>query len=95
MTKETQKVESVKNKRFTVLENGTEVLNFLKKEEATEAVKMLQKEFKPMIILIDNQEKVSTHYKKTIHEKNYRIVAGNYEKDIKPKAIAEVTETVK
>lgn len=94
MTKETQKVESVKIKRFTVLENSTEVLNTSKKEEAETAIENLIKESKPVLKLLDNQLKTSLHYTKTINQKNYRIQAGNFEKDsiAKPASINEVTE---
>ena len=94
MTKETQKVESVKIKRFTVLENNTEVLNTSKKEEAENAIENLRKESKPVLKLLDNQLKTSLHYTKTINQKNYRIQAGNFEKDsiAKPASTTEVIE---
>ncbi|PIF33017.1 hypothetical protein CLU81_3587 [Flavobacterium sp. 9] len=93
MTKEIPKAESLKRKRFTVLENRSEVLNTSKQEEATEAIKTLQKESKPLIVLLDNQNKTSTHYSKTINQKNYRIEAGNFENDSVAKPTAEAAET--
>lgn len=94
MTKEAQKVESVKIKRFTVLESFTEVINTSKKEEADDAIEKLKAESKPLLKLLDNQKKTSLHYTKTINQKNYRIEAGNFEKDsvAKPTSTAEVTE---
>lgn len=94
MTKEAQKVESVKIKRFTVLENFTEVIHTSKKEEADDAIEKLKAESKPLLKLLDNQKKTSLHYTKTINQKNYRIEAGNFEKDsvAKPTSTSEVTE---
>jgi hypothetical protein len=94
MNKEVKKSESVKVKRFTVLENAQEVLNTAKREEADERIASLQKELKPSIVLLDNLEKKSTRYSKTINQKNYRIEAGNFEKDAvtKPTEVAEIEE---
>lgn len=94
MTKEAQKAESVKIKRFTVLESFTEVINTSKKEEADDAIEKLKAESKPLLKMLDNQKKTSLHYTKTINQKNYRIEAGNFEKDsvAKPTSTAEVTE---
>jgi hypothetical protein len=93
MKEEVKKAESVKTKRFTVKDNGKEVLNTAKREEADEKVTELQKEFKPLIIFLDNQEKRSTQYSKTIHQKNYRIEAGTYDIDSITKTTPEVTVT--
>ncbi len=93
MTKEATKVESVKTKRFTVKDGKLEVLNTSKKEEADAKVKALQTELKPLILLIDNQEKKSTKYSKTINQKNYRIEAGNFETDTALPPVVETTET--
>jgi hypothetical protein len=93
MKNQNEKTESVKIKRFTVLENGIEVLNTSKTEEIAEKVEVLKKEFKPRIIVLDRHSKTSIHHTKTIHQKNYRIEAGNYEKDSVVKPAPEVTET--
>ncbi|MDI6033034.1 hypothetical protein QLS91_08100 [Flavobacterium sp. LB2P84] len=93
MTKQIERVESVKTPRFTVLENGVEVLKASKIELAFERVKLLQAELKPLIVLLDHKEKTSTHYSKTIHQKNYRIEAGNFDIDTAVPPVAEVPET--
>lgn len=93
MTKETQKVESVKKPRFQVLENGVEVLKASKIELALERVQLLQTESKPLIILIDNKEKKSIRYCKLPHQKNYRIETGNFEADAAVPVVAETPTT--
>ena len=93
MTKEIKKDESVTKPRFIVLENGVEVLKASKKELADARVQSLQEAFKPLIILVDHKEKTSTHYTKTINQKNYRIEAGDYEKDTDLPPVAEVPQT--
>jgi hypothetical protein len=93
MNKNIKKVESVKKPRFIVLENGVNVLNASKKELADERVQSLQAELKPLIILLDNKEKTSMHYSKTIHQKNYRIEAGNFDIDTAVPPVAVVPET--
>lgn len=93
MKEELKKAESVKTKRFTVKENGQEVLATSKKTEADDKIKSLQAEFKPLIILLDHQDKKSTRYSKTINQRNYRIEAGNFEKDSIIKANPEVPAT--
>ena len=86
-----EKAESVKTKRFTVLENGKQVLTTAKKTEATDKVKLLQEESKPLIILLDSKEKNSKRYSKTINQRNYRVEAGNFEIDSITKATPEAT----
>jgi hypothetical protein len=93
MENQIEKAESVKTKRFTVKENGQEVLATSKKTEADKKIKSLQKEFKPLIILLDHQDKKSTRYSKTINQQNYRIEAGNFEVDSIIKPIPEVPAT--
>jgi len=93
MKKEIEKTEDVKKPRFIVLVNGEVALNASKKELADETVQLLQKELKPVIILLDNKEKKSTQYTKTIHQRNYRVQAGNYEKDSVLKPAPEVNQT--
>jgi hypothetical protein len=93
MTKEIQKVESVKKPRFIVLENGVEVLKASKIELAEEKIISLQAELKPLIVLIDHKEKRSTHYSKTINQQNYRIEAGNFDIDTALPPVSEVPET--
>ena len=93
MTKEIQKVESVKKPRFIVLENGVEVLKASKKELADARVQSLQEAFKPLIILVDYKEKTSTHYTKTINQKNYRIEAGNFDLDTILPPVVDLPET--
>jgi hypothetical protein len=93
MNNNIKKAESAKKPRFIVLENGVEVLKASKKELADERVKSLQAELKPLIILVDHKEKTSTHYSKTINQKNYRIEAGNFEIDTALPPVAEVPET--
>ncbi|HSD07923.1 hypothetical protein [Flavobacterium sp.] len=85
--------KTVKPKRFTVLENGKEVLNTSKREEADKKISQLQKELKLSIVLLDNQEKRSTRYKKTIHQKNYRVEAGDFEIDSVLPPVAEPSST--
>lgn len=93
MNKNSKKVESVKKPRFIVLENGVNVLNASKKELADERVQSLQAELKPLIILLDNKEKTSMHYSKTIHQRNYRVESGDYEIDTALPPVAEVPQT--
>jgi hypothetical protein len=93
MKNQIKKVESVKTPRFTVLENGVEVLKASKKELAEERIQLLQAELKPWIVLVDHKEKTSTHYRKTIHQQNYRIEAGNFDIDTAVPPVAEVPET--
>lgn len=93
MTRQIKKVAFVKKPRFIVIENGVEVLKASKKELADARVQLLQEAFKPLIILVDHKEKTSMHYSKTIHQKNYRIEAGDYEKDTALPPVAEVPET--
>ena len=94
MSKEAQKKESTKIERFTVVENGQEVVNTSEKSAALESVKALQKEHKPLIVLLDNLRKTSMQYTKSINQKNYRIGAGNFENDTVKKTTSEVIETV-
>lgn len=93
MKNEIEKTESVKKPRFIVLVNGEVDLNASKKELADDRVQLLQTELIPVIILLDNKEKTSTQYTKTIHQRNYRVQAGNYEKDSVLKTAPEVTQT--
>lgn len=93
MKKEVQKVESVKKPRFIVLEGGLEVLKASNKELADERVQLLQAELKPLIVLLDNKEKRSTRYSKTINQKNYRIEAGDFDLDTALPPVAEFPET--
>jgi hypothetical protein len=93
MKNQIEKVESVKKPRFIVLENGVEVLKASKIELANERVQSLQAELKPLIVLVDHKEKTSTHYSKSIHQKNYRIEAGNFDIDTAVPPVAEVPET--
>lgn len=93
MKKEVQKVESVKKPRFIVLENGVEVLKASNKELADQRVQFLQSVLKPLIVYLDHKEKTSTHYSRTIHQKNYRVESGDYEKDTALPAVAEVPQT--
>ncbi|MFV8336463.1 hypothetical protein ACNQF7_10310 [Flavobacterium sp. RSP29] len=93
MNNNIKKVESVKKPRFIVLENGVEVLKASKKELADARVQLLQEAFKPLIVLVDHKEKTSTHYTKTIHQKNYRLESGDYEKDTALPPVAEVPQT--
>ena len=92
MNKNIKKVESVKKPRFIVLENGVEVLKASKKELADARVQLLQEAFKPLIILVDHKEKTSMHYSKTIHQRNYRVESGDYEKDTALLPMAEVPQ---
>lgn len=93
MKEELKKAESVKTMRFTIKENGQEVLKTDKLEEVDIQIKKLQAEFKTEIVLIDHKEKKSTHFSKTIHQRNYRIQAGNYEVDGVLKPTPEVPAT--
>lgn len=93
MNKNIKKVESVKKPRFIVLENGVEVLKASKKELADARVQLLQEAFEPLIILVDHKEKTSTHYSKTIHQRNYRVESGDYEIDTALPPVAEVPQT--
>lgn len=93
MKNQIEKVESVKKPRFIVLENDVEVLRASKKELADERVQLLQAEFKPLIVLIDNKEKTSTRYSRTIHQRNYRVEAGNFDIDTAVPPVVEIPET--
>lgn len=81
MKKENEKTESNKVERFSVVVDNVEVLNTSKEANSYTEIFKHQNELKPLIIKIDHQVKKSFHYVKTIHQQNYRIVAGNYEKD--------------
>jgi hypothetical protein len=59
MKTQNEKVESVKTKRFTVLENGQEVLKTDKREEADNGITKLQAESKPLIVLLDTNGKTA------------------------------------
>ncbi|MRX40602.1 hypothetical protein GJU43_15045 [Flavobacterium sp. LC2016-23] len=76
-----EKPESVKSPRFTIIENGTEVLNTSKELESSGKIIQLQNELKPIIVLLDHKKRSSIHFKKERHQKNYRIQPGDYEKD--------------
>jgi hypothetical protein len=93
MKKEIQKVVSVKKPRFIVLEGGLEVLKASNKELANQRVQFLQSVLKPVIVLLDHKEKTSTHYTRSIHQKNYRVESGDYEKDTALPPVAEIPET--
>jgi hypothetical protein len=93
MKKEIEKSESVKTKRFAVLDGNTLVIATEKKEEADEKFDQLKKELKPLIVFIDHEVHFSVRATKTIHQQNYRIKAGNYEKDSALKPAPDVTET--
>lgn len=88
-----EKTESAKRPRFIVLENGEEVLKASKRELVDERVKALQADGKPLIIVVDHKEKISTHYSRTINQKNYRIEAGNFDADTAVPPVVEVPET--
>lgn len=85
-----KKEETEKKPRFQVLENGEVVLNAAKKELANDRIQELQDKLKPVIILLDHKEKKSIRYRKTIHQRNYRIEFGDYEMD---QAIPPVAES--
>lgn len=93
MIKEEKKAESVKVKRFAVVVDKIAVLNTSKKDEADSKIIRLQSELIPLIILLDNQDKKSFRFSKTVHQNNYRIQAGNFEEDSKTKSVIESTET--
>ncbi|WP_289659467.1 hypothetical protein [Flavobacterium panacagri] len=93
MKNQLEKAPTSKQKQFSVIVEKVEVLNTSEIKEADAKIKVLQTEFKPLIILIDKKEKTSVHYSKTSHQRNYRIEAGNFEKDIiKPTPDEEVTQ---
>ncbi len=93
MNKNIKKVESVKKPRFAVLDGTEQVIATNKKEEANEKWIQLQQESKSLIVFLDHKEKYSLHVTKTIHQKNYRMVAGDYEKDTALPPVAEVPQT--
>ena len=93
MKEKIEKTESAKIERFSVIVDKVEVLNTSKEANIYTQIFKLQEELKPLIIKIDHEKKKSFHYVKTIHQRNYRIQAGNYEKDSVLKPAPEVTQT--
>jgi len=93
MKNKIEKTESNKVSRFSVIVDKVEVLNTSNEANIYKQIVKLQEEFKPLIVKIDHQKKQSFHYVKTIHQNNYRIQAGNYEKDSITKVTPEVPAT--
>ena len=93
MKEQNAKTESTKQKRFSVVVKGKEVFKGNDRKEVVEHIFKLQKDSHPLIILLDSEAKESYQYSKTIHQRNYRVQAGNYEKDSALKPAQEVTQT--
>jgi hypothetical protein len=93
MKEQIAKTESVQIKRFTVVVLGKEVFKGNDRKEVAAQIFKLQKDSQPLIILLDSEVKESYQYSKTIHQRNYRVQAGNYEEDSVLKPAPEVTKT--
>lgn len=93
MKNQVEKTETAKTKQFSVIVGKLEVLNTSDSKEVDAKISELQKEFSPLIILIDNKKKSSTRYSKTIHQRNYRKEAGNFEIDSVTKQNVGVEQT--
>lgn len=77
-----EKTANTKAKQqFSVVVSGKEVFTSSSKKKVDQEIVKLQEELHPVIILLDHQQKESKCYSKTIHQRNYRLQAGNYEKD--------------
>lgn len=92
MKEQNAKTESAKTKRFTVVVEAKEVFKGNNRQEVAAEIFKLQKDSHPLIILLDSEAKESYQYSKTIHQRNYRVQAGNYEKDSVLKPAQVVTE---
>ncbi|KIQ22661.1 hypothetical protein RT99_06030 [Flavobacterium sp. MEB061] len=93
MKEQNVKTESTKQKRFTLVVEAKEVFKGNDRQEVAGEIFKLQKDSHPLIILLDSEAKESYQYSKTIHQRNYRVQAGNYEKDSVLKPAQEVTKT--
>jgi gamma-glutamylcyclotransferase (GGCT)/AIG2-like uncharacterized protein YtfP len=73
---------SEKAKRYTVLADKVEVLKTSNQHTALDKVAALQKTNTKEIILSDDQKKSAVYYTKTIHQQNYRIEGGDFQKEV-------------
>lgn len=87
-----KKANTTTKKRFSLVVSGKEVFTAALKKKVEPEITKLQNEFHSLIIVLDHQEKESIQYSKTMHQRNYRLQAGNYEKDSVLKSSVEEVE---